>query len=122
MTTDATRRPRSVTTAVVLLILGTFIAGMAATGPQGHPTTVLPVALCFWFAVRAGRGRRIARITVTCLTVVVLVLSAPYAFDDPLYGGATLLLGAALAVPGLALLYLPAAERYVRARTEEAGT
>ncbi|MER7055983.1 hypothetical protein [Streptomyces sp. NPDC000351] len=122
MTTDATRRPRSVTPAVVLLVLGTFVAATVAADPRGRPILVPHFAICLWFAIRAGRGRRTARIAVTCLTVLLLVLAAPFALDGPLYGGGTLLLAAALAVPGLVLLYLPAADAYVRARTEEAGT
>ncbi|MFF9045008.1 hypothetical protein [Streptomyces parvulus] len=117
MAAEATRRPRSVTLAVVLVMLGTFVAATTATGPREAAALVLLlVAACFWFAVRAGRGRRGARTTVTCLTGAVLVLSAVFAFEDELYGGATLLLGAALAVPGVVLLYRPAAEEYVRAR------
>jgi 4-amino-4-deoxy-L-arabinose transferase-like glycosyltransferase len=123
MTTDATRRPRSVTLAVVLLILGTFVAASTAADVDEAPQFVaLLSVLCLWFAVRAGRGRRIARRTVTCLTALLLLFVSQFAFDDPLYGGATLLFGALLAVPGLVLLYLPAAEAYVRARGEEAGT
>ncbi|MCF2434973.1 hypothetical protein LV779_11235 [Streptomyces thinghirensis] len=31
---------------------------------------------CVWFAVRAGRGRRTARTTAACLTVLILLLAA----------------------------------------------
>ncbi|MEU5750749.1 MULTISPECIES: hypothetical protein [unclassified Streptomyces] len=123
MTADATRRPRSVTLAVVLLILGTFVAGSTAVDPDEAPSlAVLLGAACLWFAVRAGRGRRIARTTVTCLTALMLALVTPFALDDELYGGATLLFAALLAVPGVVLLYRPAADAYVRARSGEAGT
>ncbi|MFD4261128.1 hypothetical protein ACFWR9_26760 [Streptomyces sp. NPDC058534] len=123
MTAEATRRPRSVTLAVVLVMLGTFVAATTAAGPQEAGALVLLlVAVCFWFAVRAGRGRRGARTTVTCLTAVVLALGATFAFEDALYGGTTLLLGALLAVPGVVLLYRPAAEDYVRAREEALRT
>ncbi|NEB11424.1 hypothetical protein G3I32_21705 [Streptomyces coelicoflavus] len=118
MTTDATRRPRSVTLAVVLLMLGALVAATTATGPQGPATLVLLLlAVCFWFAVRAGRGRRTARTAASGLTAALLVVAAPFALDDPLYGGTTLLVAALLAVPGVVLLYRPAAEAYVRARS-----
>ncbi|BET46788.1 MULTISPECIES: hypothetical protein [Streptomyces] len=118
----ATRRPWTVTLAVVLVMLGTLVAATTAAGPQGAATLVLLlVAVCFWFAVRAGRGRRGARTAVTGLTAAVLVVAAPFALDDPLYGGTTLLLAALLAVPGVVLLYLPAAEAYVRARSGDGG-
>ncbi|MEU9635717.1 hypothetical protein AB0D80_15300 [Streptomyces tendae] len=114
----ATRRPWTVTLAVVLVMLGTLVAATTAAGPQGAATLVLLlVAVCFWFAVRAGRGRRGARTAVTGLTAAILVVAAPFALDDPLYGGTTLLLAALLAVAGVVLLYLPAAEAYVRARS-----
>ncbi|WP_399891358.1 hypothetical protein ACGH7X_31265 [Streptomyces sp. BBFR51] len=122
MIADASRRPRSVTLAVVLVMLGTLVAATTAAGPQGAATLVLLLlAACFWCAVRAGRGRRGARTAVSCLTAAILVLGATFAFDDPLYGGSTLLLAALLAVPGVVLLYLPAAEAYVRARSGESG-
>ncbi|WP_328563464.1 hypothetical protein [Streptomyces coelicoflavus] len=118
MTTDATRRPWSVTLAVVLVMLGTLVAATTAAGPQGAATLVLLlVAVCFWFAVRAGRGRRTGRTAVSCLTAAILVVAAPFALEDPLYGGTTLLFAALLAVPGVVLLYLPAAEAFVRARS-----
>ncbi|KAF2776585.1 hypothetical protein [Streptomyces sp. OM5714] len=118
MTTDATRRPWSVTLAVVLVMLGTLVAATTAAGPQGAATLVLLlVAVCFWFAVRAGRGRRTDRTAVSCLTAAILVVAAPFALDDPLYGGTTLLFAALLAVSGVVLLYRPAAEAYVRARS-----
>nr|WP_127896654.1 hypothetical protein [Streptomyces sp. S10(2018)] len=118
----APRRPWTVTLAVVLVMLGTLVAATTAAGPQGAATLVLLlVAVCFWFAVRAGRGRRGARTAVTGLTAAVLVVAAPFALDDPLYGGTTLLLAALLAVPGVVLLYLPAAEAYVRARSGDGG-
>ncbi|GHA92687.1 hypothetical protein GCM10010330_53830 [Streptomyces tendae] len=118
----ATRRPWTVTLAVVLVMLGTLVAATTAAGPQGAATLVLLlVAVCFWFAVRAGRGRRGARTAVTGLTAAILVVAAPFALDDPLYGGTTLLLGALLAVAGVVLLYLPAAEAYVRARSGDSG-
>ncbi|WP_282082447.1 hypothetical protein [Streptomyces tendae] len=114
----ATRRPWTVTLAVVLVMLGTLVAATTATGPQGAATLVLLLlAVCFWFAVRAGRGRRGARTAVSGLTAAILVVAAPFALDDPLYGGTTLLLAALLAVPGVVLLYRPAAEAYVRARS-----
>ncbi|MET8665318.1 hypothetical protein [Streptomyces tendae] len=114
----ATRRPWTVTLAVVLVMLGTLVAATTAAGPQGAATLVLLlVAVCFWFAVRAGRGRRGARTAVTGLTAAILVVAAPFALDDPLYGGTTLLLAALLAVAGVVLLYLPTAEAYVRARS-----
>ncbi|MFA3876269.1 hypothetical protein ABS735_21700 [Streptomyces sp. MMCC 100] len=120
MTTEAIRRPWSVTLAVVLVMLGTLVAATTAAGPQGAAVLVLLlVAVCFWFAVRAGRGRRTARTAVSCLTAAILVVAAPFALDDPLYGGTTLLFAALLAVPGVVLLYLPAAEAYVRARSGE---
>jgi peptidoglycan/LPS O-acetylase OafA/YrhL len=118
---DEARRPRSVTLAVILLILGALMAAVAAmSDPQMPRTPTLMTVLvlaCFWFAVRAGRGRRVARTTVTCLTAAILLFAAPFALADPLYGGPTLALACAFAVPGLVLLYGPAAERYVRART-----
>ncbi len=77
---------------------------------------LLLLAVCFWFTVRAALGRRRARTAVSCLTAVILVIAAPFALDDPLYGGTTLLLAALLAVPGVVLLYRPPAEAYVRAR------
>ncbi|MFG2320710.1 hypothetical protein [Streptomyces tendae] len=119
MTADtATRRPWTVTLAVVLVMLGTLVAATTAAGPQGAATLVLLLlAVCFWFAVRAGRGRRGARTAVSGLTAAILVVAAPFALDDPLYGGTTLLLAALLAVPGVVLLYRPAAEAYVRARS-----
>ncbi|MFD5055423.1 hypothetical protein [Streptomyces tendae] len=118
----ATRRPWTVTLAVVLVMLGTLVAATTAAGPQGAATLVLLlVAVCFWFAVRAGRGRRGARTAVTGLTAAILVVAAPFALDDPLYGGTTLLLAALLAVAGVVLLYLPAAEAYVRARSGASG-
>ncbi|MFG3332608.1 hypothetical protein ACWEWD_16160 [Streptomyces tendae] len=118
----ATRRPWTVTLAVVLVMLGTLVAATTAAGPQGAATLVLLlVAVCFWFAVRAGRGRRGARTAVTGLTAAILVVAAPFALDDPLYGGTTLLLAALLAVAGVVLLYLPAAEAYVRARSGDGG-
>ncbi|MEU8728201.1 hypothetical protein [Streptomyces tendae] len=114
----ATRRPWTVTLAVVLVMLGTLVAATTAAGPQGAATLVLLLlAVCFWFAVRAGRGRRGARTAVSGLTAAILVVAAPFALDDPLYGGTTLLLAALLAVPGVVLLYRPAAEAYVRARS-----
>ncbi|MFL9654966.1 hypothetical protein ACJ7VE_14760 [Streptomyces sp. PB17] len=114
----ATRRPWTVTLAVVLVMLGTLVAATTAAGPQGAATLVLLLlAVCFWFAVRAGRGRRGARTAVSGLTAAILVVAAPFALDDPLYGGTTLLLAALLAVPGVILLYRPAAEAYVRARS-----
>ncbi|WP_217164123.1 hypothetical protein [Streptomyces sp. AC512_CC834] len=120
MIADTTRRPRSVTLAVVLVMLGTLVAATTAAGPQGAATLVLLlVAVCFWFAVRAGRGRRGARTAVTGLTAAILVIAAPFALDDPLYGGSTLLFAALLAVPGVILLHLPAADAYVRARSGE---
>ncbi|MBU6534317.1 hypothetical protein [Streptomyces mayonensis] len=120
MIVEGSRRPRSVTPAVVLVMLGTLVAATTAAGPQQAATLVLLlVAVCFWFAVRAGRGRRGARTAVTCLTAGILVLCAPFALDDPLYGGATLLLAAVLAVPGVVLLYLPDADAYLRARSGE---
>ncbi|MFJ9673917.1 hypothetical protein ACIRP5_24375 [Streptomyces sp. NPDC101221] len=120
MTTEATRRPRSVTLAVVLVMLGALTAATTATGPQGPATLVLLLlAVCFWFAVRAGRGRRTARTATSGLTAVLFVVATPFAFDDPLYGGTTLFLAALLAVPGVVLLYRPAAEAYVRARSGE---
>jgi hypothetical protein len=122
MTIDATRRPRSVTPAVVLLILGTFVAATTAASPDEAPQLVILLwAVCSWFAVRAGRGRRVARTTATVLTALTFALASGFAFEDPLYGATTLLLGALLAVPGLVLLYRPAAEAYVRARSEEPG-
>ncbi|WP_399943932.1 hypothetical protein ACGH52_30540 [Streptomyces sp. BBFR25] len=118
MTTEATRRPRSVTLAVVLVMLGSLVAATTAAGPQEAAALVLLLlAVCFWFAVRAGLGRRRARTAVSCLTAVILVVAAPFALDDPLYGGTTLLLAALLAVPGVVLLYRPPAEAYVRARS-----
>ncbi|MFG3131060.1 hypothetical protein [Streptomyces tendae] len=118
----ATRRPWTVTLAVVLVMLGTLVAATTAAGPQGAATLVLLlVAVCFWCAVRAGRGRRGARTAVTGLTAAILVVAAPFALDDPLYGGTTLLLAALLAVAGVVLLYLPAAEAYVRARSGDGG-
>ncbi|GAA3982438.1 hypothetical protein GCM10022384_34190 [Streptomyces marokkonensis] len=116
-----TRRPAGVTLAVTLLALGTLTAVVAATAssqaqtPAQTPMTALWLA-CVWFAVRAGRGRRTARTTASCLTVLTLLLAVPFALVDPLYGGSTLLVAAALAVPGLFLLYAPAAEAYVRTR------
>ncbi|MFI8443567.1 hypothetical protein ACIGKG_23340 [Streptomyces rochei] len=122
MTTGATRRPRSVTWAVVLVFLGTFTAGTTATEPDEAPRLVaLLLVVCCWFAVRAGRGRRVARTTVTALTGLMFAIGSVFAFDDPVYGGATLLLGALLAVTGLVLLYRPAADAYVRDRSEEAA-
>ncbi|MFB7650463.1 MULTISPECIES: hypothetical protein [unclassified Streptomyces] len=119
MTAEATRRPPSVTLAVVLVMLGTLVTTTAATGPEEAGTlALLLLAVCFWFAVRAGRGRRTARTTVTVLTGVIFVLGATFAFEDALYGGFTLLLGALLAVPGVVLLYRPAAEDYVSARED----
>ncbi|AXL91737.1 hypothetical protein C4J65_28165 [Streptomyces sp. CB09001] len=116
----ATRRPWTVTLAVVLVMLGTLVAATTAAGPQGAATLVLLLlAVCFWFAIRAGRGRRTARTAVSGLTAAILVVAAPFALDDPLYGGTTLLLAALLAVPGVVLLYLPAGEAYVRARSGE---
>ncbi|MGW8062503.1 hypothetical protein ACVV2G_09550 [Streptomyces ziwulingensis] len=124
MTADTTRRPRSVTLAVVLSVLGTWTAASTAVEPDEAPAFVLLLfAACLWFAVRAGRGRRVARTTVACLTALMLVFVSPFALDDPPYGGATLLLAVLLAVPGVVLLYLPAADAYVRARSgERAGT
>ncbi|MDG9715885.1 hypothetical protein [Streptomyces sp. DH24] len=120
MNPDEARRPRSVTLAVILLILGALMAAVAAMSDPAlqaqNLMTVLFLA-CTWFAVRAGRGRRVARTTVTCLTAVILLVAAPFALADPLYGGSTLLLACALAVPGVVLLYRPGAEAYVRART-----
>ncbi|MFJ8806053.1 hypothetical protein [Streptomyces sp. NPDC102490] len=122
MTPEATRRPWSVTLAVVLVMLGTLVAATTAAGPgEAAALVLLLLAVCFWFAVRAGRGRRGARTAVSCLTAVILVVAAPFALDDPLYGGATLLLAALLAVPGVVLLYRPAAEAYVRVRSGERG-
>ncbi|MFE9702161.1 hypothetical protein [Streptomyces sp. NPDC005930] len=122
MTTEATRRPWSVTVAVVLVTLGTLVAATTAAGPQEAAALVLLlVAVCFWCAVRAGRGRRGARTAVSCLTAVILAVAAPFALDDPLYGGTTLLLAALLAVLGVVLLYLPAAEAYVRVRSGPSG-
>ncbi|MET7326240.1 hypothetical protein [Streptomyces sp. NPDC005549] len=122
MTTEATRRPWSVTLAVVLVMLGTLVAATTAAGPgEAAALVLLLLAVCFWFAVRAGRGRRGARTAVSCLTAVILVVAAPFALDDPLYGGTTLLLAALLAVPGVVLLYLPAAEAYVRVRSGDSG-
>ncbi|MFE0913900.1 hypothetical protein [Streptomyces sp. NPDC058812] len=126
MTPATTRRPAGVTLAVVLLALGTLTAVAAATAdPQAQAQArTLMTALwlaCVWFAVRAGRGRRTARTTAACLTVLILLLAAPFALVDPLYGGLTLLMAAVLAVPGLFLLYAPAAEAYVRARQGEEG-
>ncbi|MFC9910183.1 hypothetical protein [Streptomyces sp. NPDC127197] len=119
MSTDDARRPGSVTLAVILLILGTFVAAVAASSDPGVQNLTAGLVLaCFWFGIRAGRGRRTARTTVTCLTVVMLVFATPFALADPLYGGVTLLLAAALAVPGVALLYTPRAEAYVRARMD----
>ncbi|MEV6957831.1 hypothetical protein AB0M97_01220 [Streptomyces sp. NPDC051207] len=121
MNLDEARRPRSVTLAVILLVLGALtaaVAGMSDPQASRAPTLLtLLVLACSWFAVRAGRGRRVARTTVTCLTAVILLLAAPFALADPLYGGPTLALACAFAVPGVVLLYRPAAERYVRART-----
>lgn len=118
----ATRRPWTVTLAVVLVMLGTLVAATTATGPQGAATLVLLLlAVCFWFAVRAGRGRRGARTAVSGLTAAILVVAAPFALDDPLYGGTTLLVAALLAVPGVVLLYRPAAEAFVRARSGDSG-
>ncbi|MCF2131366.1 hypothetical protein L1I79_33825 [Strepomyces sp. STD 3.1] len=123
MTAETTRRPRSVTAAVVLVMLGTLVTTTAATGPgEASVLALLLMAVSFWFAVRAGRGKRTARTAVTCLTAVVFVLGATFAFEDALYGGFTLLLGAFLAVPGLVLLYRPAAEEYVRARERHLRT
>ncbi|CAL9632849.1 MULTISPECIES: hypothetical protein [unclassified Streptomyces] len=120
MTTEATRRPRSVTLAVVLVMLGNLVAATTATGPQQAAVLVLLLlAASFWCAVRAGRGRRGARTAVSALTAVILVVAAPFALDDALYGGTTLLLAAVLAVPGVVLLYRPAAEAYVRVRSGE---
>ncbi|MCT7356683.1 hypothetical protein N4P33_31735 [Streptomyces sp. 15-116A] len=116
------RRPGSVTLAVVLNALGTFLVLALSGGGPGSPgpapwMSALYLA-CLWFAVRAGRGRRTARTPTVCLTVLMLVAAIPLALgDDPLYGGTTLLLGAALAVPGLLLLHTRAAEAHVRART-----
>ncbi|MFG3246557.1 hypothetical protein [Streptomyces sp. NPDC048187] len=122
MTTEATRRPWSVTSAVVLVTLGTLVAATTAAGPgQAAAPVLLLVAACFWCAVRAGRGRRGARTAVSCLTAAILCVAAPFALDDPLYGGTTLLLAALLAVPGVVLLYLPAAEAYVRDRSGPSG-
>ncbi|MFV0132932.1 hypothetical protein ACLGIH_06775 [Streptomyces sp. HMX87] len=116
---DPARRPRSVTLAVVLIVLGALTAATAAAGPQqAGQLMILLVVACVWFAVRAGRGRRAARTTVTCLLAVIFVFAGTFAFDDPVYGGATLVLALVLAVPGAALLYRPAAEAYVRARGE----
>ncbi|GAA2561676.1 MULTISPECIES: hypothetical protein [Streptomyces] len=120
MTTDDARRPGSVTLAVFLIVLGTLIAAVAAgTDPQMQAQTLMSALwlACVWFAVRAGRGRRTARTTVACLTVLTLLIAVPFALVDPLYGGLTLLVAAVLAVPGLFLLYAPAAEAFVRART-----
>ncbi|PZT70720.1 hypothetical protein DN402_06755 [Streptomyces sp. SW4] len=118
-TADPARRPRSVTVAVVLIVLGAPTAATTAAGPgQAGQLMVLLVVACLWCAVRAGRGRRTARTAVVCLLAAVFVLAAAFAFDDPLYGGATLLLALALAGPGAALLYRPAARAYVRARSE----
>ncbi|MFB6550969.1 hypothetical protein [Streptomyces sp. NPDC056405] len=124
MTPATTRRPASVTLAVVLLALGTLTAAVAATTDQQAQARTLMSALwlaCVWFAVRAGRGRRVARTTAACLTVLTLLLAAPFALVDPLYGGLILLVAAVLAVPGLFLLYAPAAEAYVRARQDGEG-
>lgn len=125
MTPATTRRPAGVTLAVVLLALGTLTAVAAATAdPQAQARTLMTALwlACVWFAVRAGRGRRTARTTAACLTVLILLLAAPFALVDPLYGGLTLLMAAVLAVPGLFLLYAPAAEAYVRARQGDEGS
>ncbi|MFB7087025.1 hypothetical protein [Streptomyces sp. NPDC056296] len=125
MTPATTRRPASVTLAVVLLALGTLTAAVAGTTDPQAQTRTLMSALwlaCVWFAVRAGRGRRVARTTAACLTVLTLLLAAPFALVDPLYGGLILLVAAVLAVPGLFLLYAPAAEAYVRARQDGEGS
>lgn len=120
MIVEGSRRPRSVTPAVVSVMPGTLVAATTAAGPQQAAALVLLlVAVCFWFAVHAGRGRRSARTAVTCLTAGTLVLCAPFALDAPLYGGATPLLAAVLAVPGVVLLYLPAADACLRARSGE---
>ncbi|MDG9726774.1 MULTISPECIES: hypothetical protein [unclassified Streptomyces] len=119
MTPGIVRRPASVTLAVVLLVLGTLSAVVAGTADQHEKGQTLMPALwlaCVWFAVRAGRGRRTARTTAACLTVLTLLLAAPFALVDPLYGGLILLVAAVLAVPGLFLLYAPAGEAYVRSR------
>lgn len=123
MTPATTRRPAGVTLAVVLLALGTMTAvGAATADPQAPPMMAALWLACLWFAVRAGRGRRTARTTAACLTVLILLLAAPFALVDPLYGGLTLLMAAVLAVPGLFLLYAPAAEAYVRARQGDEGS
>ncbi|MEU9353479.1 hypothetical protein AB0D65_21410 [Streptomyces griseoloalbus] len=122
MTANDARRPWHVTLAVVLIALGTLTAVVAAgADPQMQAQTLMTAlwVACLWFAVRAGRGRRTARVTVTCLTALSLLIAAPFAFADPLYGGVTLLLAAVLAVPGVLLLHTPAAEAFVRARTPE---
>ncbi|MGC9497718.1 hypothetical protein [Streptomyces sp. WG7] len=122
MTPGILRRPTSVTLAVVLLVLGTLTAAVAGTTDQHAGQTLMPALwlACVWFAVRAGRGRRIARTTAACLTVLTLLLAAPFALVDPLYGGLILLVAAVLAIPGLFLLYAPAAEAYVRSRQGDA--
>lgn len=116
---DDARRPGSVTLAVILVILGTFVAAVASSSDSGVQNLTAGLVLaCFWFGIRAGRGRRTARTAVTALAAVTLVFATPFALADPLYGGTTLLLGVALAVPGVVLLYTPRAEAYVRARMD----
>lgn len=121
--TPGPRRPVSVTTAAVLLIVASVlwlpIVGAVA---YSDGLIALLVVLTIVFAVFALRGRPSGRIVVTVTVVLLLFFLLPFAWlgflnQEILYGAEYAVLdivAVVAAVTGVVLLYLPAAGAYLR--------
>jgi hypothetical protein len=117
------RRPASVTTAVVLLIVSSVL-WLPVVGALDYANGLVELLLVgtVVFAVLALRGRPSARIVVTVTVVLLLFFLLPYTwlgFSDPeiLFGPEYAVLDivtAVAAVAGVVLLYLPVAGAYFR--------
>ena len=122
----AVPRPGVVTAAVGLLVLAAILwLPIAGSDPGITQAASLLLFLFILFTVRAGRGRRKARITVAVVTPLLVVMMLPYAwlgFTDPDYHGGPpysviTIIAIICACTGLTLLFTRRSSAYVRART-----
>ncbi|MFE3589516.1 hypothetical protein ACFXOY_18645 [Streptomyces niveus] len=120
-------RPGAVTAAVGLLVLSAILWATVAGGdPRLARASGLLLFLLVLFAVRAGLGRRKARITVAVVAPLLLLLMLSYLVQGSTgpdrFGGAAsvvvTVVGMGCACAGLALFFTRGSSAYIQARTD----
>lgn len=120
-------RPGVMTAAVGSLVLAAILWMTVAGGdPQFARASGLPLLLLVVFTVRAGLGRRKARITVAVLAPLLIFLMLSYLMQGVInpdrYAGVAYIVvtvaGIVCAGTGLALLFTRRSSAYVRARMD----